>query len=83
MAAGGAGLGAWIGHVARGLSRRDVRELGETLGEGRTALIVIGVNKDADRVQKAVARASRHTTKRIEGDHEEAEHDAMATMVVA
>jgi uncharacterized membrane protein len=81
VAAGGAGLGAWIGHLARGLSRRDVRELGETLDEGTTALIVVGVNKDADRVQKAAARASRHITKRIEGDHEEAEHEAIAVMV--
>ena len=82
VAAGGAGLGAWIGHLARGLSRHDVRELAETLDEGTTALIVIGINKDADRVQKA-AKAAKHTTKRIEGDYEEAEHEAMATMVVA
>jgi len=46
-------------------------------------LIVIGVNKDADRVQNAAARASRRTTKRIDGDHEEAEREAMATMVAA
>jgi uncharacterized membrane protein len=83
VAAGGAGMGAWIGHVARGLSRRDVRELGETLDEGTTALIVIGVNKDADRVQKAAAKATKRTTKRIEGDYEEAEHEAIATMVLA
>lgn len=82
VAAGGAGLGAWIGHLARGLSRRDVRELGETLEEGTTALIVIGVNKDAYRVQKAATRAARHTTKRIDGDYEEAEHEALAIMVV-
>lgn len=81
VAAGGAGLGAWIGHVARGLSRADVRELGETLEQGTTALIVIGVNKDADRVQKAAVKAAKHTTKRIEGDYEEAEHEAIAVMV--
>ena len=81
VAAGGAGLGAWIGHLARGLSRRDVRELGETLEAGTTALIVIGVNKDADRVQKAAAKAAKHTTKRIDGDYEEAEHEAIAIMV--
>src|SRR5271165_49783 len=80
VAAGGAGLGAWIAHVARGISRRDVRELGETLDEGTAALIVVGVNKDADRVQKAAAKALRHTTKRIDGDYEEAEHEALATM---
>jgi uncharacterized membrane protein len=82
VAAGGAGLGAWIGHLARGLSRHDVRELGQTLEEGTTALIVIGVNKDADRVQKAAARAAKRMTKRIEGDYEEAEQEAITTMVL-
>lgn len=83
VAAGGAGLGAWIGHVARGISRRDVHELGETLDEGSAALIVIGINRDADRVQKAAAKARKFTTKRVEGDYEEAEHEALATMVAA
>jgi uncharacterized membrane protein len=83
VAAGGAGIGAWIAHVARGLSRSGARELGKTLEQGTTALIVIGVNKDADRVQKAAARAVRHTTRRIEGDYEEAEHEALATMIAA
>jgi uncharacterized membrane protein len=83
VAAAGAGLGAWMGHVARGISRRDVRELGETLEEGSAALIVVGVNKDAHRVQKAAANASKFTTKRVEGDYEEAEQDALATMVPA
>jgi uncharacterized membrane protein len=81
VAAGGAGLGAWIGHVARGMSRRDARELGETLENGTTVLIVVGVNKDADRVQKAAKKAKRFTTKRVEGDYEEAEQDAAETMV--
>ncbi len=81
VAAGGAGVGAWIGHVARGMSRRDVRELGKTLEDGTTALVVIGINKDADRVQKAARRAKRFTTKRVEGDYEEAEHDAVETIM--
>jgi len=34
VAAGGAGLGAWIGHLARSLSRRDVRELEGNSGRG-------------------------------------------------
>ncbi len=81
VAAGGAGLGAWIAHVARGISRRDVKEIAETLDEGTAALIVVGINKDADRVQKAAAKASRFTTKRVEGDYQEAEREAVATMV--
>jgi uncharacterized membrane protein len=83
VAAGGAGLGAWIGHMARGLSRRDARALGETLADGSAALIVVGINKDADRVQKAITKAERYMTKRVDGDYEEAENDARATLVTA
>jgi uncharacterized membrane protein len=83
VAASGAGLGAWVGHLARGMSRRDVREIGETLKDGSAALIVVGINKDADRVQKATTKALKYTTKRVDGDHEQAVEDARATMVMA
>ena len=33
--------GAWIGHVAHGMSRSDAKEIGEMLDEGAAALIVI------------------------------------------
>lgn len=80
VAAGGAGLGAWIGHLARGMSREDVREIGEMLGAGQAALIVIGIDKDAERVEKAAAKASRYVTKRVEADADAAEQEALATM---
>jgi uncharacterized membrane protein len=83
IAAGGAGLGAWIGHLAHGTSRSDAKEIGEMLDEGSAALIVIGVDKDAQRIEKAAARASRHATKRVECDPEEAEQEALATMAIA
>jgi uncharacterized membrane protein len=83
VAAGGAGLGAWIAHVARGMTRRDARELAETVSGAPATLVVIGVNKDAYRVQKAASAAIRRTTKRVEGDYEEAEGEALATMVAA
>ncbi len=83
VAAGGAGLGAWIGHLAHGTSREDAKEIGELLNEGSAALIVIGVDKDAQRIEKAAAKASRHTLKRVEGDSEEAEQEALATMASA
>jgi uncharacterized membrane protein len=82
-AAGGAAFGAWVGHLAHGISRRAARELGETLAQGTAALVVVGINKDADRVQKAADRAVDHMTKRVEGDHDEAARDALATMVIA
>jgi uncharacterized membrane protein len=80
VAAGGAGLGAWVGHVARGIDRDDLKEIGATLGQGSAALIVVGVDKDAERVQKAAEKATKSTTKRVEGDYEEAEHEAVTMM---
>jgi uncharacterized membrane protein len=80
VAAGGAGLGAWIGHLARGISREDARELARTLEEGTAALIVVGVDKDAERIENAAAKAARHTTKRVDADAEEAEQEAVRLM---
>jgi uncharacterized membrane protein len=83
VAAGGAGLGAWIGHLARGMNRKDAKEIGEMLDEGAAALIVVGVDKDAERVEKTAAKAMKYATKRVGGDAEEAEHEAIAVMASA
>jgi uncharacterized membrane protein len=83
VAAGGAGLGAWIGHLAHGTSRSDAKEIGELLEEGAAALIVIGIDKDAERVEKSIAKASKHTTKRVDADYTEAEEEALASMAKA
>lgn len=83
VAAGGAGLGAWIGHLAHGTSRSDAKEIGEMLEEGTAALIVIGIDKDAERVEKSIAKASKYTTKRVEADYTDAEEEALASMARA
>lgn len=83
VTAGGAGLGAWIGHLARGMSRKDAREIGEMLEEGSAALIVVGVDKDAERIEKAVSKARKTATKMIDADAEEAEHEVVAVMASA
>jgi uncharacterized membrane protein len=80
MAGAGAGLGAWIGHLAHGTDRADAKELGQLLESGDAALIVVGVDKDAERVGQQAIRAKRSVTKRIEGDFEEAEREAVAAI---
>ena len=42
--AGGALLGAVTGHAASGMSRHDLKELGEHLDSGQAGLVVIGVS---------------------------------------
>jgi uncharacterized membrane protein len=80
MAAAGAGLGAWMGHLAHGTDRGDAKEIGAMLGDGEAALIVVGVDNDAARVHNVAKRAKKSVTKRIEGDFEEAEREAVAAI---
>jgi len=73
--AAGAGYGAWIGHLAYGTSRKDAKEIGALLPEGGALLIVVGVDKDAKAVEKAVAKATKKLVKSIKGDYKAAEKE--------
>ena len=60
MAGAGAGLGAWFGHLAHGTSRGEAKDIGAMLAPGKAALIVIGIDKDAEQIERA-ARARSST----------------------
>jgi uncharacterized membrane protein len=77
MAGAGAGVGAWFGHLAHGTSRGEAKEIGAMLEPGMTALVVIGIDRDAEAVELAATRAKEHTLRRQVGDWEEAERDAL------
>jgi uncharacterized membrane protein len=76
-AVGGAGLGAWFGHLAHGTSRGDAKEIGDMLKPGTTALVVIGVDHDAEEIESAARRAKANVLKRDVGDWDEAEQEAL------
>jgi uncharacterized membrane protein len=80
MAGAGAGLGAWFGHLAHGTSRGDARAIGAMLEPGKAALIVVGVDKDAEQIERAATRAQQHVFKRAVGDWDEAEQEALAAI---
>jgi uncharacterized membrane protein len=80
MAAAGAGVGAWMGHLAHGTDRDDAKEIGALLAEGDAALIVVGIDNDVSRIEEAVVRSRRHVTKRIAGDFDQAEREALAAI---
>jgi uncharacterized membrane protein len=80
MAAAGAGVGAWMGHLAHGTNREDAREIGALLDDGDAALIVVGIDNDVSRIEEAVVRSRRHVTKRITGDFDDAEREALAAI---
>jgi uncharacterized membrane protein len=74
-AAGGAILGAVAGHAAAGLSRHDLKELGEQLDEGTAGLVVVAVSDMGAKVERAMKRAQKLQQKELEADVEEIEAD--------
>jgi len=76
--AGGAILGAVAGHAAAGMSRHDLKELGEQLDEGTAGLVVVGVSDMAAKVEQAMERAAKLERKELEADTEAIERDAAA-----
>ena len=76
--AGGAILGAVAGHAAAGMSRDDLKELGEQLDTGEAGLVVVAVSDMGAKVQRAMKRADKLEEKQLKADTEELERDAKA-----
>ena len=76
--AGGAILGAVAGHAAAGMSRHDLKELGEQLDTGEAGLVVVAVSDMGAKVQRAMKRAEKLEEKQLKADTEELERDARA-----
>jgi hypothetical protein len=71
MAALGGVAGGLIGHFHGGMSRKDVKELGELLDSGDAALIVIGRDKLDEQLQKAGIKAQKQVEKELKMDAKE------------
>ena len=65
-AAVGSAVGA--GHLWRGMSRSDMKELGEALDEGEAALVVVGEDKLEEVLKKELNRAGRTYEKQIDAE---------------
>jgi uncharacterized membrane protein len=74
--AGGAVLGAVAGHAAAGMSRHDLKELGEQLDAGQAGLVVVGVSDMGAKIERAMRRAEKVQAKELKADTAEIEHDA-------
>ena len=75
---GGAILGAVTGHAAAGMSRGDLKELGESLDEGQAGLVVVAVADMGAKVEAAMKRAEKLEQKELKADTEAIERDAAA-----
>jgi uncharacterized membrane protein len=76
--AGGAILGAVAGHAAAGMSRHDLKELGEHLDAGTAGLVVVAVSDMEAKVERAMKRAAKLEQKELKADTAEIERDAKA-----
>ena len=77
-AAGGAVLGAVAGHAAAGMSRHDLKELGEHLDKGTAGLVVVALADMESNVEEAMKRAEKVERKQLKVDAAEVERDAAA-----
>jgi len=75
---GGALLGALAGHAAAGMSRHDLKEIGEELDKGQAGLIVIGVSDMGDRIEREMKKADKIEKKELKADNAAIEADAKA-----
>jgi uncharacterized membrane protein len=66
--ASGAALGATAGHVAAGMSRSDLKDLGELLDTGTSGLIVVAATDVEDRVEAAIQRGKDIAKKQVQID---------------
>jgi len=77
-AAVGGVAGGLIGHFWRGMSRGDMKELGETLDEGQAALVVVGRSELEKKLEKAMAHAQKQIEKQLKVDQKELEKELEA-----
>jgi len=73
---GGAVLGALAGHAAAGMSRSDLKELGEALDEGQAGLVVVAVSDMEAKIEAAMAHAQKVEAKELKADQAAIEADS-------
>ena len=62
----GAAVGGVGGHLWRGISRTDVKELGELIDAGQAALLVVGASTLEEALDKAELKAEKHVAKQLD-----------------
>lgn len=72
-AAAGGLVGAVGGHLWKGMSRSDVKELGELIDSGEAALVVIGDLTVSEAIQKAELHAVRQAQREVNASFKEIE----------
>jgi hypothetical protein len=61
-------VGAVAGHAAAGLSRSDLKELGELLDAGQSGFVLVAATDLQDKLDKAIKRADKQVRKELKAD---------------
>ena len=64
----GAGAGAIAGHMVSGMSRSDLKDLGEVLDNGTSGLVVVAATNAETRVEDATTRAKHQAKAQLQAD---------------
>ncbi len=75
---GGAVLGALAGHAAAGMSRHDLKELGEHLDAGQAGLVVVGVSDMGAKIERSMKKARKVEARQLKADTADIEADAQS-----
>ena len=62
----GGAIGAASGHLWRGLSRSDVKELGDLIDAGEAALLVVGASNLEQAIEEAGLKAEKSVAKQVD-----------------
>ena len=67
-AAAGGVIGGLSGHLAKGMSRSEAKELGDFIDPGQAGLVVVGDSKVEQAIAKAMTKAEKQTAKELDVD---------------
>jgi uncharacterized membrane protein len=65
-AAAGGVVGGVGGHLARGMSRSEAKQLGDFIGPGQAGLVIVGESKVEEALKKSVTRAEKQTAQDLD-----------------
>lgn len=79
-AAVGGVIGGVGGHLSKGMSRSEAKELGDFIDPGQAGLIVVGESKVEEAIKKAATRAEKQTAKELDVDPKDLDKALQATV---
>ena len=79
-AAVGAAVGGISGHLAKGMSRSQAKQLGDFIDPGQAGLVVVGESKVEEAIKKAVTRAEKQTAQELDVDPKDIDKTLQTTV---